>query len=93
MDPSPVLRAMGLSPEASHGSIRFGLSRDTTEIVHATDYRTMLVEAMKTETHAAKSYKEFLDLDGIDPELYDAVEQIYFQEERSVEVLNQLIDS
>jgi cysteine desulfurase len=26
-----VLRAMGLSPEASHGSIRFGLSRDTTE--------------------------------------------------------------
>ncbi len=31
MDPSPVLRAMGLSPEALHGSIRFGLSRDTTE--------------------------------------------------------------
>ncbi len=31
MDPSPVLRAMGLSPEAYHGSIRFGLSRDTTD--------------------------------------------------------------
>ena len=30
MDPSPVLRAMGLAPEASHGSIRFGLSRETT---------------------------------------------------------------
>ena len=67
--------------------------RDTTEIVHTTDYRTMLAEAMKTETHAARSYKEFLDLQGIDPELYDAVEQIYFQEERSVEELKQLMDS
>ncbi len=31
MDPSPVLRAMGLPPEISYGSIRFGLSRETTE--------------------------------------------------------------
>ena len=67
--------------------------RDTTQIVHATDYRSMLSEAMKTETHAAQSYKQFLALPGIDPELYDAIEQIYFEEERSVEELKQLMDS
>jgi len=66
--------------------------RDGTEIVHTTDYRVMLDEAMKTETHAANCYKEFLDLPGIDPELHDAIEQIYFQEERSVEELKQLMD-
>ncbi len=68
-------------------------NRDDTEIVHTTDYRVMLVEAMKTESCAAKSYKEFLELPGIDSELYDAIEQIYFQEERSVEELRQLMDS
>jgi bacterioferritin (cytochrome b1) len=67
--------------------------RDATEIVHTTDYKVMLREAHKTETHAAKSYRAFLDLAGIDAELFDAIEQIYFQEERSVEELNQLLDS
>ena len=67
--------------------------RDTTQIVHTTGYRSMLSEAMKTETHAAQSYKQFLALPGIDPELYDAIEQIYFEEERSVEELKQLMDS
>jgi bacterioferritin len=67
--------------------------RDETEIVHTTDYGLMLVEAMKTESHAAKTYKEFLEEPGVDPELHDAIEQIYFQEERSVEELKQLMDS
>lgn len=67
--------------------------RDATEIVHTTDYRVMLAEAMKTETRAASSYREFLSLEGIDPELFDAVEQIYFQEERSVEELKQLMET
>jgi len=67
--------------------------RDTTAIVHTTEYRVMLDEAMKTEAHAAATYKEFLSMPGIDPELYDAIEQIYFQEERSVEELKQLMDS
>ena len=66
-------------------------NRDETEIVHTTDYRVMLTEAMNTESHAANSYKEFLQLSGIDSELYDAIEQIYFQEERSVEELKQLM--
>ncbi|WP_342239844.1 cysteine desulfurase family protein [Inquilinus sp. OTU3971] len=30
-EPSHVLRAIGLSPEAAHGSLRFGLGRGTTE--------------------------------------------------------------
>ena len=68
-------------------------NRDETDIVHTTDYRVMLTEAMKTESYAAKSYQEFLHLPGIDSELSDAIEQIYFQEERSVEELRQLMDS
>ena len=67
--------------------------RDKTPIIHTTDYEVMLQEAMKTESQAARSYKEFLDLPGIDSELYDVIEQIYFAEERSVEELNQLIPS
>jgi bacterioferritin len=64
--------------------------RDSTEIVHTTDYEMMLQESMKTETTAAESYKAFLDLPGLESELFDAIEQIYFAESRSVEELNQL---
>lgn len=67
--------------------------RDPTEIVHTTDYQVMLREAFDTETKAAKGYREFLELPGIDSELHDAIEQIFFQEERSIEELSQLIDS
>lgn len=31
LDPSPVLLAMGVAPESAHGSVRFSLSRETTE--------------------------------------------------------------
>jgi cysteine desulfurase len=31
LDPSPVLLAMGCPPEVAHGSLRFSLSRHTTE--------------------------------------------------------------
>ena len=31
LDPSPVLLAMGIAPEVAHGSIRFSLSRESTE--------------------------------------------------------------
>ena len=67
--------------------------RDQTEIVHSTDYRVMLDEALKTETRAAASYKEILEMGGLDSELSDAIEQIFFAEERSVEELNQLMNS
>ena len=67
--------------------------RDATEIVQTTDYKLMLREALKTEVQAAKGYGEFLELPGLDSELHDAIEQIYFQEERSVEELSQLMDA
>ena len=50
-------------------------------------------EAMKTERRAAETYRAFLEFPGVDPELHDAIEQIYFQEERAVEELRQLMDS
>ncbi len=31
LDPSPVLLAMGVSPQVAHGSVRFSLSRETTD--------------------------------------------------------------
>ena len=31
LDPSPVLLAMGVPPQSAHGSVRFSLSRDTTQ--------------------------------------------------------------
>lgn len=39
LDPSPVLLAMGIDPELAHGSVRFSMSRDTTqqELAHAAD--------------------------------------------------------
>ena len=67
--------------------------RDTTQIVHTTDYTLMLQESMKTETQAATTYKELLAMPKLEPELSDAIEQIFFQEERSVDELNQLIES
>ena len=66
--------------------------RDNTEIVHTTDYKLMLREAFETETKAAQGYRKILALPGIDSELYDTVEQISFQEERSIEELSQLLD-
>ena len=66
--------------------------RDQAEIVHTTDYRVMLREAFETETKAAAGYKRLLELVDFDPELYDAIEQISFEEQRSIEELSQLID-
>ena len=68
------------------------MDRDPAEIVHTTDYKVMLREAYDTEVKAAKGYKTFLEQPGIDEELYDAIEQVYFEEERSVEEMSQLLD-
>ena len=64
--------------------------RDSTEIVHTTDYKIMLKEAMKTEQYAAESYQEVLNMIKDDDEMYDALEQIFFDEARSVEELKRL---
>ncbi|MDG1544401.1 MAG: ferritin-like domain-containing protein [archaeon] len=65
--------------------------RDSTEIVHTTDYKIMLTESLKTEQKAAEGYEEVLALIKDDEEMYDSIEQIYFQELRSVEEVTQLL--
>ncbi len=65
--------------------------RDTTKIVHTTDYKVMLEEALKTEKKAAEGYEAVLSLIKDDEEMYDSIEQIYFQELRSVEEVTQLL--
>lgn len=67
--------------------------RDPAPIVHTSDYNIMLKEAYKTEEIAAKIYGEILPMiesDG-DTELYDALEVIYFDEQRSVEELRMML--
>ena len=65
--------------------------RDPTPIVHTTDYETMLREVLRTEETAARKYQGMLEKLSDHQELYDAIEQIYFAEVRSMEELNQLI--
>ena len=65
--------------------------RDSTEIVHTTDYNIMLTESLKTEQKAAEGYEVVLALIKGDEEMYDSIEQIYFQELRSVEEVTQLL--
>ena len=65
--------------------------RDSTEIVHTTDYNIMLTESLKTEQKAAEGYEVVLALIKDDEEMYDSIEQIYFQELRSVEEVTQLL--
>ena len=60
-------------------------------IEHTTDYRVMLNEALKTEQESKEAYQGILPLLREDEELYDAIEQILFAEERSVEELLQVI--
>ena len=51
----------------------------------------MLEEALKTERESKEAYQGVLPLLKEDEELYDAIEQILFAEERSVEELLQVI--
>ena len=67
--------------------------RESTEIVHTSDYNVMLKEAYKTEMTASETYGKSLPLiEKIgDSELYDALEVVYFDELRSVEELRMML--
>ena len=65
--------------------------RHPEPIVHTTEYETMLEEALRTERQSLEAYQSLLPLLREDEELYDAIEQILFAEERSVEELLQLM--
>jgi cysteine desulfurase len=55
LDPSPVLLAMGIAPEVAHGSIRFSLSRGTTEaeIDEAARRVASSIDRLRASTRAA----------------------------------------
>jgi bacterioferritin (cytochrome b1) len=68
--------------------------RDSAPIIHSTDYEEMMSESLKTEMTAAKVYGELMNLleVGDDKELFDAIEQIYLSEVRSVEAMRLLLE-
>ena len=55
LDPSPVLLAMGVEPEVAHGSIRFSLSRETTdsELGEATQRVGAAIVRLRASTSSA----------------------------------------
>tara|TARA_B100000614_G_scaffold42152_1_gene35031 strand:+ start:4268 stop:4690 length:423 start_codon:yes stop_codon:yes gene_type:complete len=67
--------------------------RDPTPIVHTSNYQEMLQEAYATESKAAATYGAILPLvEAIgDTELFDALEVVYFDEQRSVEELRMML--
>jgi bacterioferritin (cytochrome b1) len=67
--------------------------RDATPIVHTSNFQEMLEEAYATESTAAATYGMILPLvESIgDTELFDALEVVYFDEQRSVEELRMML--
>ena len=68
--------------------------RNTHPIIHTTQYDEMLVHSLDTETRAASVYAAImLEIDSVgDQEMYDAIEQIYLAELRSLEELRLLME-
>ena len=68
--------------------------RNQTAIRHTTSYLEMLAESLITETKAAEVYGELIPMieEEGDADLYDAIEQIYLAEIRSVEELRRLAE-
>ncbi|MBT60514.1 MAG: hypothetical protein CMA63_03040 [Euryarchaeota archaeon] len=67
--------------------------RNPHPIIHTTDYVEMLQLSLETETKAASVYGDIIAvIEGQgDQELYDAIEQIYLAELRSLEELRLLM--
>ena len=67
--------------------------RDATPIVHTSNYKEMLSEAYETEKKAVETYRNILPLveEIGDTELYDSLEVVYFDEQRSVEELRMML--
>ena len=67
--------------------------RNAHPIAHTTDFKAMLERSLETETKAAEVYAGIIKLlDEVgDQEMYDAIEQIYFAEVRSLENLRLIL--
>ncbi len=68
--------------------------RNTHPIIHTTLFDEMLVHSLETATKAAAVYAAIMiEIDSIgDQEMYDAIEQIYLAELRSLEELRLLME-
>tara|TARA_B110000444_G_scaffold48486_1_gene44317 strand:- start:19001 stop:19420 length:420 start_codon:yes stop_codon:yes gene_type:complete len=68
--------------------------RNPHVIIHTTQYDEMLIHSLETETKAAAVYAEIMiEIESIgDQDLYDAIEQIYLAEVRSLEELRLLME-
>ena len=67
LEPSYVLKAMGLSDELAHASLRFGLGRFTTaeQVDYAISTVTSAVNAQRKASPIWEMYKDGIDLDTI----------------------------
>ena len=67
--------------------------RNPHKITHSENYDEMLQYSLETETKAAEVYGKIMELigDSGDQEMYDAIEQIYLAELRSLESLRLLM--
>jgi cysteine desulfurase len=68
LEPSYVLKGLGLGDDLAHSSLRFGLSRFTTEeqIDHAVDLVSSTVHKLREMSPLWEMYKEGIDLDSIE---------------------------
>mgnify|MGYP002651852211 FL=1 len=68
LEPSYVLRAIGLSDELAHSSIRFSLGRYTTEedVDHAIAEMRTAVEKLRALSPLWDMYKEGVDLNSVE---------------------------
>ena len=68
--------------------------RNAHPIIHTTQYNEMLIHSLETETKAASVCSSIMvEIESIgDQEMYDAIEQIYLAELRSLEELRLLME-
>ena len=68
LEPSYVLRALGLKDELAHSSIRFAVGRFTTdeEIDHTLDLVRDSVEKLREISPLWDMYKDGIDMDSIE---------------------------